>query len=73
MTVKLKLGRVPSTEVVKVTIAVSVELKAMLDRYAQVHAEASGEKNDLVRLIPYMLEAFMTSDRAFTRANRSDP
>ena len=68
MTAKLKLGRLPSTEVVKITIAMSVELKAMLDRYAQLHAEASGEKNDLVRLIPYMLEAFMTSDRTFRKA-----
>ena len=73
MTAKLKLGRLPSTEIVKITIAVPVDLKAMLDRYARVHAEASGEKNDLARLIPYMLEAFMTNDRAFTRANRRDP
>ena len=73
MTAKLKLGRLPSTEVVKMTIAVSVELRAMLDRYAHLHAEASGEKNDVLRLIPYMLEAFMASDRAFTRANRRDP
>lgn len=72
MTAKLKLGRLPSTEVVKITITMSVELKAMLHRYAQVHAEASGEKNDLARLIPYMLEAFMTNDRAFARANRRD-
>ena len=36
MTAKLKLGRLPSTEVVKITIAMSVELKAMLDRYAAV-------------------------------------
>ena len=72
MTAKLKLGRLPSTEIVKLTIPMSIELKAMLDRYAQVHAEASGEKNDLVRLIPYMLEAFISSDRAFTRANRRD-
>ena len=70
MTAKLKLGRLPSTEVVKITIAMSVELKAMLDRYAQLHAEAGGEKNELTRLIPYMLEAFMTSDRAFIRAKR---
>lgn len=73
MTAKLKLGRLPSTEVVKITIAMSVELKAMLDRYAQLHAEASGQKHDLGRLIPYMLQAFMNSDRAFTRANRRDP
>jgi hypothetical protein len=72
MTAKLKLGRLPSTEIVKITIAMSAELKAMLDRYAQMHAEASGEKNDLARLVPYMLEAFMASDRAFTRANRRD-
>lgn len=70
MTAKLKLGRLPSNEIVKITIAMSAELKAMLDHYAQLHAEVSGEKSDLARLIPYMLEAFMTSDRAFTRARR---
>jgi len=70
MTTKLKLGPLPRTEIVKITLALSVELKTMLDRYAQLHAEASGEKNDPARLIPYMLEAFMNGDRAFTRANR---
>ncbi len=71
MTPKLKLGPLPRTEIVKITLAVSVELKTRLDRYAAVHAETSGEKNDLARLIPYMLEAFMASDRVFIRATRS--
>ena len=72
MTSKLKLGPLPRTEIVKITLAVSVELKTMLDRYAQLHAEASGEKNDAARLIPYMLEAFMNGDRAFRRADRGN-
>ncbi len=70
MTPKLKLGPLPRTEIVKITLAVSVELKTRLDRYAALHAEACGAKHDLPRLIPHMLEAFMTSDRAFRRANR---
>ena len=70
MNSKLKLGPLPRTEIVKITLTMSIELKTKLDRYAQMHAEASGEKNDLTRLIPYMLEAFMSGDRAFIRATR---
>ena len=52
MTTKLKLGPLPRTEVVKITLSMSVELRAMLDRYAQLHAEASGEKNTSLGLFP---------------------
>ena len=37
---KLRLGPLPRTEVVKLTISVPVELKAMLDEYADLHAKA---------------------------------
>ena len=36
---KLRLGRLPRTEMVKLTITLSIELKAMLDRYADLHAQ----------------------------------
>lgn len=62
---KLRLGPLPRTETVKLTIAVSMELKAMLDRYAELHGQAWGETVDAVTLIPHMLATFVERDRAF--------
>lgn len=68
MKTKLSLGPLPKAQPVKITITVTAELKETLDRYAEVHAASSGERNDVERLIPYMLEAFMSRDRAFRSA-----
>jgi hypothetical protein len=65
MTTKLRLGHVPKTEHINITIALAVELKDLLDRYAALHSQSNGDKNDTTRLIPYVLEAFMPRDRAF--------
>src|SRR5690606_13362536 len=58
-TKKLRLGPLPKTESVKLTFACPAGLKADLDRYAALHAQAYGEVVDAVTLIPHMLEAFI--------------
>jgi hypothetical protein len=68
---KLKLGPLPSTEVIRLTIAVPVALRDDLERYAGLHAQQSEAPPDLARLIPHMLAAFLRSDRAFRRASRA--
>ena len=68
---KLRLGPLPKTEPVKLTVTLSAELKAMLDRYAALHAQTYGERVDAAALVPYMLEAFMARDRGFRRGLRS--
>jgi len=65
---RLRLGPLPKTETVKLTIAVTAELKVMLDRYAELHGQAWGEPVDAATLIPHMLDAFMVRDRAFRKA-----
>jgi len=67
-TSKLRLGPLPKTATVKVTIALTTTLKADLERYAALHAQTYGEPIDAVTLIPHMLEAFMARDRGFKRA-----
>ena len=62
---KLRLGPLPRNEVVKLTISVPVELKAMLDQYADLHAKTWTEPVDAPALIPHMLTAFMERDRGF--------
>lgn len=69
---KLRLGPLPKTETVKLTIAVTVGLKADLDRYAALHAQTYGEPVDATALIPHMLEAFMGRDRAFRKGTTAE-
>lgn len=61
----LRLGRLPRTEFAKVTISVPVDVKAALDRYAELHSQLHGEKVDAAALIPHMLAAFIERDRGY--------
>ena len=67
LTSKLRLGPLPKTETVKVTIALTTALKADLERYAALHAQTYGEPIDAMTLVPHMLEAFMARDRGFRK------
>jgi hypothetical protein len=71
MTAKLRLGPIPKTETVKLTIALPSRLKADLERYAELHTQTFGEKIDVPTLIPHMLETFITRDRAFQTRTRT--
>ncbi len=64
---KLRLGPLPKTESTKLTFSCPASLKADLDHYAALHAQAYGEAVDAVTLIPHMLEAFMVGDRGFRK------
>ncbi|OZI16195.1 DUF2274 domain-containing protein [Bordetella genomosp. 7] len=66
-TKKLRLGPLPKTETVKVIFSCPADLKADLERYAALHAQAYGEAVDAVTLIPHMLGAFVAGDRGFKR------
>lgn len=68
MSEKLRLGPLPKTEVVRLTITLPATVKADLDRYAELYASAYGEPVDAAALAPHMLSAFMERDRAFRRA-----
>ncbi|MGE8323217.1 MAG: DUF2274 domain-containing protein [Pseudomonas sp.] len=48
---KLRLGPLPKTESTKLTFACPVSLKADLDAYAALHAQAYGEAVDAATLI----------------------
>jgi len=72
-TKKLRLGPPPQHPSVKLTFVCPASLKADLDRYAALHAQAYGEAVDAVTLIPHMLEAFMVGDRGFKRGGQATP
>lgn len=67
----LKLPRLPDRTPVKLTIVIGSELHEALKAYADRYAEAYGTVEPVVELIPYMLEAFLSSDRKAVRGHRS--
>ena len=72
MTEKLRLGPLPKTETVRLTITLSAAVKADLDRYAELYGREYGEAVDAAALAPHMLAAFMERDRGFRRV-RQEP
>jgi hypothetical protein len=68
--VKLALGPLARTDSVKVTIALPYTLKEDLDRYAEVHSAAWGQKVEAADLIPHMLAQFLAKDRQFKKTVR---
>ena len=69
---KLRLGPLPSSGSTKLTFTCPASLKADLDAYAALHAQAYGEAVDAVTLIPHMLEAFIAGARGFRRGRGDD-
>jgi hypothetical protein len=67
---KLRLGPIPKATPVKITIVVTSEFKTQLDRYAEMHARAWGDRADVADLIPHMLRSFVEGDKVFRRASR---
>jgi hypothetical protein len=65
---ELKLAKLPDRTPIKLAIAVTPDLRQMLQQYAALYAEAYGREESVAELIPAMLVAFLESDRAFARS-----
>ena len=68
----LKLAKLPDRKPVKITITVSAELNASLQAYAASYRETYGDAEEVSELIPYMVEQFLTTDRAFAKSQRAN-
>jgi len=68
---ELKLAKLPDRTPSKITITVSSDLNAALRQYADVYRSAYGEDEPVAELIPFMLEAFLESDREFVKARKT--
>lgn len=67
---RLSLGPIPKVELVRLAITVPATLKADLDRYAQLHEQAWGEKIDAATLIPHIVETFLARDKEFQKQRK---
>jgi hypothetical protein len=66
----LKLGKLPDRSPTKITITVGAELNRALHDYASLYRQTYGESESVAELLPFMLEAFLESDRAFVKARK---
>jgi len=66
----LKLTKLPDRTPVKLTISVSPDLSKALEDYAAVYEATYGQRENVADLVPYMLNSFLDSDRAFARARQ---
>jgi hypothetical protein len=64
----LKLGKLPDRTPVRITITASPELNQGLRDYAALDRATYGEAEAIADLIPFMLAAFLESDRGFAKA-----
>jgi len=67
---ELKLQKLPDRTRVKHSIVVTPHLEQKLHDYARRYQEAYGEAESVDTLIPFMLEAFLNSDRNFHRGRK---
>lgn len=67
---EIKLSKIPDRNPVKMTIQLWPDLAEALRQYAAVYEQAYGKAEPVANLIPFMLSAFLESDRAFARGKR---
>jgi hypothetical protein len=68
---ELKLGKLPDRTPVKIAITVSPDLNQALRDYASIYRATYGEAESVADLIPFMLGAFLESDRGFAKARKA--
>lgn len=70
---ELKLAKLPDRTPVRITITVSPELNQALRQYAGLYRAAYGQAESVAELIPFMLGAFLDSDKGFAKARKETP
>jgi len=66
----LKLAKLPARTPVRITISVTPDLYRTLEKYADCYRETYGEAEKIGDLIPFILEAFLASDKDFAKARK---
>ena len=67
---ELKLPRLPDRTPVKLVITIGADLNQALKDYAARYEAAYGVAEQVVDLVPYIVEAFLQADKGFTRTTR---
>lgn len=68
----LKLPKLPDRTPVKLNISISPDLHQRLLSYSALYRDTYGTAEPVADLVPYMLDAFLDSDRAYAKARKED-
>lgn len=66
----IKLPKLPDRTPVKLTITIGAELHQSLREYADLYALTYGLTESINDLVPFMLEAFLNSDKIFAKGGK---
>ncbi|TWB89924.1 hypothetical protein FBZ93_11536 [Bradyrhizobium macuxiense] len=66
----MKLAKLPDRTPVKMSVVLAPSLAKRLREYADFYAETYGSREEVMELIPFMLEAFLDGDAEFRKAKR---
>ncbi|WP_096701053.1 DUF2274 domain-containing protein [Magnetospirillum sp. 15-1] len=66
----LKLAKLPDRTPVRIVLTVGPDLNRDLAAYAEAYRQAYGRTESIAELIPFMLDAFLASDRDFARLRK---
>ncbi|MCP4385826.1 MAG: DUF2274 domain-containing protein [Hyphomicrobiales bacterium] len=64
----LKLKKLPDRETSKITFTASADMRQLLQTYAELYSKEYGKREAVTDLIPFILEAFINSDRQYRHA-----
>ncbi|MDA9490421.1 protein involved in integration/excision of ICE Tn4371 family [Bradyrhizobium sp. CCBAU 11361] len=67
----MKLAKLPDRTLIKMSILLAPNLAKRLNEYADFYAGAYCCRQEVVKLVPFMLHAFLKSDSAFKRKQKS--
>lgn len=67
---ELRLAKLPDRTPVRITVTVPAALNQALSQYAEMYRAAYGQSESVPELIPFMLDAFLMSDRGFAKARK---
>ncbi|WP_334186232.1 DUF2274 domain-containing protein [Novosphingobium sp.] len=64
---RVKLSRLPERTPIRISVHLLPDLHIRLEQYAVAYEESYGEKIAVAELIPAIIDAFLQSDRDFSR------
>lgn len=67
---ELRLAKLPDRTPVRIAITLAPALNQALRQYAGLYRATYGQAETVAELVPFMLEAFLDSDKGFAKARK---